>query len=860
MIEPPRPGAPNRSVLAALLTLTALLIPISGRAAEETGQFLDLVYRDDQGDHKYAIFLPAGYTPEKEYPMVVYLHGASCRGRDGRAQLMAGLGPAVKLREKTFPMIAVFPQCETFHGRLLGGWSEYPDDAERALRIIAEVERNYRVNPRHRILTGVSMGGFGTWKIAARNPEMWAAIIPVSGGGDPELPEKLKGIPTWAFHADDDNIVPTTESLRLTDGITALGGRAWTTILPEGGHNIGAPVYARDELYEWMLDPSRTPALNIAWRKEDFIRPTVFDDAMKFVPGAEVRDAVTLHVGRDLLESLAYVLPNRIPADAVQGWKPATRETTWQFGLPFDITVGGIRYSGTIEQARLTPMPDNTLVVQIGLRNLWMRIQQTRIDAGLLNVTAGAMNVVVGHRAPVWLNVRIHPRIEQRRIKMQVVGAGCRIPDNNWYVSNPRNVQVTPLPFLNNRMADRIADGVREKKTDIERQLLAGIPEMVRKLEEQANAQTDRVVSFGRWPMPLWQPRFKFWPQDLAFHADGLTVTLGATVAALAPKSETLPIERIEPLQGPAPELSGPGVQVAVSRQLMETWSRMLARSDVARLHSQDLSAQAFRDLGRRDVLERILPDLRRFPPATEVNVELVVAEPFQFPPPPGSDTDVIQTMTMSLPKLVLEVGIRHAPAERWQPYAEFPCAVNQDFTLAFTHEEYSQQSATFSRRGPADIVAAGRFAPEYQPVDPSIDSESLRQQFLLGWEQSFRPGGRTIELPDREFSGIPLRIEKLGFHRERILVQLYRPPAHLANDTDRPVTLQTRLPHGRWSNPFMLQPGDRRDVDSPVPLICRDVLRPHEELTLPLGQTTRIMGPDGTPPITHTSAGPSSR
>ena len=96
--------------------------------------FINRVYRDALGEHKYVLFLPADYTPEKKWPLILFLHGAGERGTDGMKQTKIGLGTYVKAREKTFPFIVVFPQCEDTKGRVLNGWLADTPDAKRASR------------------------------------------------------------------------------------------------------------------------------------------------------------------------------------------------------------------------------------------------------------------------------------------------------------------------------------------------------------------------------------------------------------------------------------------------------------------------------------------------------------------------------------------------------------------------------------------------------------------------------------------------------------------------------------------------------------------------------------------------------
>ncbi|HUQ70501.1 MAG TPA: alpha/beta hydrolase-fold protein, partial [Planctomycetaceae bacterium] len=321
------------------------------------GRFVDRIYKDADGEHKYVVFEPAGYTPSRKWPTIFYLHGASGRGTDGRAQLIVGLGPAVKARAATSPFLVVFPQNENLRSRLLGGWTDGSNELDRAVRILDDVEQKYPVDKQHVVLAGVSMGAFGAWSLGAETPGRWKAVIPVSGGGEPGFVPQLAKVPVWAFHAADDQLVPPTASTDLVAAINAAGGRAFVSIVPTGGHNIGASVFARDEVFAWMQHPERDPVTEIDWSQRAEMANLISE--LPFVAGADVGRAVSVRVNKDILESLSFVLADRVPTDAFNGWKPGRVETTNAGITSFEVSLSGIHYSGRLERAWITPLPDN---------------------------------------------------------------------------------------------------------------------------------------------------------------------------------------------------------------------------------------------------------------------------------------------------------------------------------------------------------------------------------------------------------------------------------------------------------------------------------------------------------------------
>jgi predicted peptidase len=192
----------------------------------------------------YLMFFPKSYSEHGEpVPLIIFLHGSGERGSDLN-KVKAWGPPAIVEKNADFPFMLVSPQVpenEWWHADELKG-------------MIDEVLSKYNVD-RHRVyLTGLSMGGFGTWDLAINYPEYFAAIAPICGGGIPLLARKLKGIPTWAFHGKKDPNVPEHYSADMVEALKAAGGNVKYTVLPEGEH-VDAWVYAYDKsgLFDWFL-------------------------------------------------------------------------------------------------------------------------------------------------------------------------------------------------------------------------------------------------------------------------------------------------------------------------------------------------------------------------------------------------------------------------------------------------------------------------------------------------------------------------------------------------------------------------------------------------------------------------------
>jgi acetyl esterase/lipase len=190
----------------------------------------------------YLLFLPEGYAKsDKAWPLLVFLHGSGESGND-LAKVKTHGPPKIVETRKDFPFIVVSPQSPGF------GWNV---DALHAL--VDEIVAKYRVDPDRVYLTGLSMGGFGTWALAAAYPEQFAAIVPICGGGRPADGKRLRGVPAWVFHGAKDRTVPLERSEAMVKALKEAGGEVKFTVYADAGHDSWTQAYNDPELYRWLL-------------------------------------------------------------------------------------------------------------------------------------------------------------------------------------------------------------------------------------------------------------------------------------------------------------------------------------------------------------------------------------------------------------------------------------------------------------------------------------------------------------------------------------------------------------------------------------------------------------------------------
>jgi len=216
------------------------------RPGNQVEQRLDL---DDGRTIEYLVYLPEDYAPDdgdKKWPLMLFLHG---RGEsDGPLSLVAKWGPPRLVeRGESLPYILVSPQCPREDS-----WRE-DGQQELLVELLDHIAEAYRVDTNRVYLTGLSMGGYGSWRLAADHPQRFAAVVPICGGGNPEDADKLKALPIWVWHGDEDRAVPFTRSVEMVEAIRAAGGEKIRFTTLEGvGHNSWSAAYATPEVYEWL--------------------------------------------------------------------------------------------------------------------------------------------------------------------------------------------------------------------------------------------------------------------------------------------------------------------------------------------------------------------------------------------------------------------------------------------------------------------------------------------------------------------------------------------------------------------------------------------------------------------------------
>jgi predicted peptidase len=244
--------------LAVLLALPACAPPGGIR---KSGQFIERSVEVAGKTRRYQVFVPATAGAGRRSPVILFLHGAGERGDDNQRQVMIGLGPYARAHAADFPAIVVFPQS-----RENGDWGWDPENSAAAFAALEAATSEFGGDRDRTYLTGVSMGGFGTWALARERPDLFAALVPVCGGiardyddaPYADVARQFRDTPIRIFHGARDEVVSPEYSRRMAQALREAGARdARYTEFPDADHNAWDAAYATQELWTWLFAQRR---------------------------------------------------------------------------------------------------------------------------------------------------------------------------------------------------------------------------------------------------------------------------------------------------------------------------------------------------------------------------------------------------------------------------------------------------------------------------------------------------------------------------------------------------------------------------------------------------------------------------
>jgi MYXO-CTERM domain-containing protein len=261
-----------RAVAPILAFASLCLLPASGLAQDLNG-FEARTLQGSKGlTLPYRLFKVKNPTAGTKYPLILFLHGAGERGDNNTSQLTANAGATVwatDAHQAEHPAYVIAPQCPAGKQWVdtdwtLGSYSTttvpVSDQLTTALEIADAVATEFGTDPARQYITGLSMGGYGTWDAVVRNPTRFAAALPVCGAGDPSKADLIKLLPLWTFHGDADATVPVKGSRDMVTALKAVGSTVQYTEYPGVGHDAWTMTYANEQVIDWLFENKKPSA------------------------------------------------------------------------------------------------------------------------------------------------------------------------------------------------------------------------------------------------------------------------------------------------------------------------------------------------------------------------------------------------------------------------------------------------------------------------------------------------------------------------------------------------------------------------------------------------------------------------
>lgn len=233
-------------IFALLLGAMTTLSPLATGDDKTGGQRSAKLDTQVRVEMDYLPYLPHDYDQHDAWPLLLFLHGSGERGDDLALVTIHG-PPKLIAAGKEFPFIVVSPQCP----------AERRWEPIELVALLDDLETRYKIDADRIYVTGLSMGGFGTWELAAFAPKRLAAIAPICGGGEVNWTKQIVSLPTWVFHGAKDEGVPLERSQLMVDALKKNGGDPKFTIYPEAGHDAWTETYDNPEFYAWLLEQKR---------------------------------------------------------------------------------------------------------------------------------------------------------------------------------------------------------------------------------------------------------------------------------------------------------------------------------------------------------------------------------------------------------------------------------------------------------------------------------------------------------------------------------------------------------------------------------------------------------------------------
>ncbi|MEW4489754.1 alpha/beta hydrolase-fold protein [Thalassoglobus sp. JC818] len=736
-------------------------------------------FHDESGDHRYGIYLPADYSPDKNWPVVLFLHGAGEKGTDGYQPLSVGLGVALE-QQPNLPFIAVFPQCESERSRHLTAWLANSPDTDRALKILMQVESEYSIDPSRRTLCGWSMGGYGAWSLAAASPELWQGVMALSGG---EIEKGLKleslansKIPVWAIHGSNDELIPSDRSAELVRKLSEAGGNAELSVVENAGHDVWRIAFANPDVLNWLTNPSADKVVKLESTAETAKLPIMANFyRQSLMTQVTLADKLALRLGNEALASISDGISEFLPRSALQGDLPdIEREFTSSSGT-VHVLFSNIRFDGHLEKCQLHAISGGRFRADFDLSPLLLTIEKAHLRFGNESATTSEFQVNLGHQHPVRLSVEFQPAVTPSGLKLVPLRQEFQIEDNNWHISKPDVTHLDSKTFSKANIITGLVGGLYLRKHEIEEAVLGVVPTMLEVVQEELQTRNAPRLARLLWPLPALVPILSVSPSQVRTDTRGVSIVFNMEV--LTHRSSSIPSDLST--QGDQFTLKDVGqkshLDFLITLDALQALAQLAIADGLAYINVLDIQDAKFAELAEHQSLEMIFTgfdelsrprtsrqDEDTFP---EWDVGLRLIEPFSVHSPEQANQSDSTIITLSIPRASFEVVLRDNKTTG---------------TIEFSMQQQLRLSTIRSDNRLESLQVEWIANPAIEVLDSAwsgpVDEVQFRNMLADVWtDWTSRKLDSTRPLPTLQFGSSQLQLELFSIRENEVRLQFLK-------------------------------------------------------------------------------------
>lgn len=717
--------------------------------------FSQKIFTDNDGEHRYLVFVPADYSAEKQWPVVLFLHGAGQKGTDGLRPAIAGLGTALTVSPDQ-QFIAVFPQCENLTGRHLTCWLAGSKDSERALKILNQVEHDYSIDDKKRTLCGWSMGGYGVWSLAAANPDFWAGVLSISGGEtEREIPlDKLakSNIVVWAVHGSADSLIPFSQEKSLIENLNQAGGHGVYTLEEGFGHNVWRYLFADPRSLQWLANPTVKLATEIKDFKENAPLPPMSQFYIDHYTHLEnLPKMLSLRMGNAALDVISQGIPEVIPASALSGKLDDIERSTTSGGETIRVKLADITFDSKIDSVTLEAISGGRFLARFAMNPLSLKIGSAALNSKSTNASTGSFEILMGHREPVILELEIQPSIGEEGLELTPLKKNFTIPDSNWHIIPPQEIDVNNSEYSKANIVTGIVGGLYLQKDQIEETVLEVVPSFLEVVEAELQSREAPKLAQLLWPLPALIPDLAISPSQVRTDPEGISLVFDLQIRTSQPDSSinlatevSSDTKAFEVTHIPATE----ELDFRISLGAVDGMGRLVIQEGFAYINVQDLQNEAISKLAQAEVLHSIFPEAISSESSKDWEVGMRLEEPFQIHSAGKATSATGIEIELLVPRVAFEV--REIDSQ-------------EEVLLNFSIKQNIQIESNENNGIPESLIVTWLPNPEIQLLKMNSEIQVNEKEFKKRFSQAWSEFSQSLSGKERPVPRVTFGKSALG-------------------------------------------------------------------------------------------------